>query len=477
MKYIASIFVIDDERIMLYYISYSFNGVYDVKKALISIMLAFAIIIAAPAAIPVTAAGAGIVASFCGGIHANAATDTQVLSTGTQVPSTGTQVLSAGTQVLSADTQVLSAKHQLTTGQKNIVLRARQVYEIEWTPLRNVVKWGKSSVFPAGVTVKGLPYGMPNEANYVPLRTTFAEFLAAVEDSGSRFYTSRATRSGIAPYYSLDCSAFVSWAWGLENRLMTGALSRVAITIGRDLQKMQVGDALNKSGDHVVLVTDIQYDDEGGISAVGIMELYTPQAQYTLYGEGGELPLQTLQRKYLNNGYLIIRCNNRENVVYIHDCAVPLDGDYCDKCISSYLDTPLSPFIDIKRDATHTDAVEFINRLGVFNSPGQSASHYDFIMTRGMFIALLSRYEGAYVPVYRKSPFEDVPIDEWYGKAVAWAANIGIIDASHDRFEPREYISSDEMAVIMYKYFQWRGSLSETQNTPLFLVDPGVISN
>jgi len=408
-------------------------------------MLAFAIIIAAPVVTPVTAAEAGIAAPFREEILTNATTDTQVLS----------------------------EEHQLTMGQKNIVLRARQVFEIEWTPVRNVVKWGRAGFFPAGETVKGLPYGMPNEANYVPLRTTFAEFLAEVENSDSRFYTSRATRTAVAPYYSLDCSAFVSWAWGLEKRHMTGALPRYATTVGRDIQNMQVGDALNKSGVHVVLVTDIQYDDEGGISAVGIMESYMPQAQYTLYGEGSELPLQTLQRKYLKNGYSIIRCNNRENAVYIHDCAVPLDGDYCDKCINRYIDTPLSPFIDIEREATHTDAVEFINRLGVFNTSGQSASPYDFVMTRGMFIALLSRYEGAYLPVYRKSPFEDVPIDEWYGKAIAWAVSIGIIDATPDRFEPREYISSQEMAVIMYKYFKWRGSLSETQNTPLFLIDPG----
>ena len=440
------------------------------KKALISITLAFAIIIAAPAVIPVTAAGAGIVAPSREGIQANAATGTQELSTSTQELSTGTQVLSAGTQVLSAE-------HQLTTGQKNIVLRARQVYEIEWTPIRNVVKWNRAGVFPAGVTVKGLPYGMPREANYVPLRTTFSEFLAEVEKSNSPLYTSHSTRTRIAPYFSLDCSAFISWAWGLETRHMTGALPRVSTNIGNDIQKLQVGDALNYRGFHVVLVTDIKYDDEGGISEVGIMELDPPKAKYTVYGEDGDFPLQRVKSKYLNNGFSILRYNDRESVTYIHDCVIPLDGDYCDKCISNHIDTPLSPFMDIEREATHIDAVEFINRLGVFNGSGHSASPYDYVMTRGMFIVLLSKYEGAYVPVYRKSPFEDVPIDEWYGKAIAWAASIGIIDASHDRFEPREYIASEEMAIIMYKYFLWRGSLSDTPGTSLFLIDPAAISD
>ena len=431
------------------------------KKAIISTTLAFAIIIAAPAATPAaaasaTAAGANLVAPFRERIRVSAAADAQLLS---------------------VDTQVLAAEHQLTTGQKNIVLRARQVLEIEWTPIRNVVKWNRAGVFPAGVTVSGLPYGMPREANYVPLRTTFSEFLAESENKSSPLYTSRATRTRIAPYFSLDCSAFVSWAWGLEKRLMTGALPKVSTNIGYDMQKLQVGDALNKRGVHVVLVTDIQYDDEGGISAVGIMELDPPKAKYTVYGQDGDYPLQKVKSKYLNNGFSIIRYNDRESVVYFHDCVIPLDGDYCDKCIGNYIDTPLSPFMDIEREATHIDAVEFINRLGVFNGSNRSASPYDYVMTRGMFIVLLSKYEGAYVPVYRKSPFEDVPIDEWYGKDIAWAADVGIIDASHDRFEPREYIASEEMAIIMYKYFLWRGSLSDTPGTSLFLIDPAAISD
>ena len=421
---------------------------HDLKKALIFITLALSVIIVTPAVTPVTADSV-IAAPYREEMRAGAATETKALN----------------------------ADQQLTTGQRNIVLRARQVCELEWTPVRNVIKWNGAGVFPAGVTVKGLPYGMPREANYVPLRTSFSEFLNEVEDSGSRFYTSRATRTRVAPYYSLDCSAFVSWAWGLESRLMTGALPRVATTIGRDMQKMQVGDALNNRGVHVVLVTDIQYDDEGEMLAVGIMELDPPQAKYTRYGEDGEFPLQTIQRKYLNNGFLIIRCNNRENVVYIHNCAIPLDGDYCDKCISQNVSAPLPPFIDMQQETNHIDAVKFIDQLGVFNNSGQNASSYDFTMTRGMFIAILARYDNANVSIYRRSVFEDVPIEEWYGQAIAWAAGVGLLDAGQNRFEPRRHITNEEMARIMYDYFQWRGSLSSTTSASLFLIDPGIISD
>ena len=421
-----------------------------VKKAFLSFVLAFAVIIGAPAVVPVTvAADAVIVVPFREELRADTA----------------------------AVEKVLDADQMLTTGQKNIVLRARQVYELEWTPVRNVIKWSGAGVFPAGVTVQGLPYGMPREANYVPLRTSFSEFLSEVDDSSSRFYTSRSTRTSIAPYYSLDCSAFVSWSWGLDNRLMTGSLPRVATEIGRNIKQLQVGDALNKRGVHVVLVTDIKYDATGEISAIGIMELDPPQAKYTVYGQDGEYPLESVQRKYLNNGFSIIRYKDRESVVYIHDCEVPLDGDYCDKCINQYMDAPMSAFIDMEQEPTHADAVQFIDQLGGFNNLNQSESPYDYIMTRGMFIALLFRYDGADGSSFSTAVFEDVPIDEWYGEAIAWAANIGVIDTERDLFEPREYISSEEMAKIMYDYFQWRGSLSSTSGASLFLIDTGNIPN
>ena len=222
---------------------------------------------------------------------------------------------------------------EILTGRQNIVLRARQVNEIEWTPLRNVIRWNNRGVFKAGETVKGLPYGFPPEANYVPIRTSFSEFLEEVNNKNSQFYTKVATRHADAPYFSLDCSAFVSWAWGLEERLMTGSLYTVSENLGTDMKQIQVGDALNKPRVHVVLVTYIKRNNGGEISSIGIMELYYPKSRYTVYGEEGDLPLIEVSRRYLNNGYSIIRYNDVANVVYLHDCAVPLDFDYCTLCI------------------------------------------------------------------------------------------------------------------------------------------------
>ena len=352
-------------------------------------------------------------------------------------------------------------EHQLTTGQENIVLRARQVYEIEWTPLRNVIKWSRRGVFEAGVTVRGLPYGMPLEANYVPQKTSFSDFLEAVNDPGSRLYRSIATRTRDAPYYSLDCSAFVTWAWGFDSRLMTAALPGIATHIGRDLQKMEIGDALNLPGVHVLLVTEIGHGDDGEIITVGLMELDPPQAKFNLYGEGGTLPLRDIQRKYLNTGYSIIRFKDRDNVIYLHDCAVPLDNDYCYDCIIDKNGLQLPVYINELDETQHPDSIEIISNL--------SYELNDYDLSRGMFIVMLSRFAQADISGYTNSGFEDVPINEWYGKAIAWAADTGLIDTGISRFKPREIIPNDEISDILYRFFRWQNSLSSLSAPFIFM--------
>jgi hypothetical protein len=360
-------------------------------------------------------------------------------------------------------------ERDLSVGQENIVLRARQVYEIEWTPLRDVIHWGERGIFKAGVTVQGLPYGMPAERNYVPLRTSFSEFLDMVDNRSSRFYTSVAIRHRRAPYLSLDCSAFVSYAWGLETRHMTGALPSVATNLGTNLQNIQVGDALNNPGLHVVLVTYIRYNEDNEISAMGIMELDPPKAKYTLYGEDGDFPLTDVQRRYLNRGFSILRYKERDSVVYLHDCVVPVDGDYCNKC--SYTDFASRLwFLDSYRDVQYTDIIRLAEQIGVFNGQSQSSLPYDFEMRRGMFAYLFSKHVSADISAYDESVFEDVHIDEWYSQAIAWIVDIGLISVDGDRFKPNQYISTEEVVHILFEHFIMRNNRAAVSN-PLIMLN------
>ncbi len=238
---------------------------------------------------------------------------------------------------------VSAAQPELTQGQKNIVKRARQMTEIQWTPQKDIVGWDWGVTYRAGVTYTGLPYGQPLDASYVPWTTSLEGFQEAVNNPNSLMYTDFAS-SKRAPYYSIDCSAFVSWAWNLKSRQSTHSIAQFATAISTSsYEDAQVGDCLNKYAEHVVLITDIDYDAAGTINSIEISEATTVKAtnyccQVVRYGVGGSKTLSEFKTKYFGNGYTLYRSKTRESVTYEHSCAVPLEGDVCAKCgIGGYL--------------------------------------------------------------------------------------------------------------------------------------------
>ncbi len=223
----------------------------------------------------------------------------------------------------------------LSPGVENIVKRAYQLTDIQWTPEKDLTGWGGSVVYRAGRTYTGLPYGQPVYTGYVPYDVSLSEFAAAVRDPDSRLYSEYSTYNKIAPCYSIDCSAFVSWAWGLPFRQTTATLSSYAEVLwDHPFEQMEVGDAFCKPGSHVVLVTALRHDRQGTIVSVEIAEAAV-HAQGSLcrrvwFGENGAQSMDDFRRKY--GDYYLYRCRTREQVVYTHDCTVPLVDDVCEKC-------------------------------------------------------------------------------------------------------------------------------------------------
>jgi hypothetical protein len=231
-----------------------------------------------------------------------------------------------------------ATEQTLSAGVRNIVKRAKQMTQIQWTPVKNITGWGGGVTYTAGKTYTGLPYGQPVYASYVPWSTSLEKFLDAVNDPASKMYTSSSTYNKEAPYYSVDCSAFVSWAWGLSSRQTTSTIANFATKISTSSYKeAQVGDCLCLAGSHVVLITDITYDSLGAINGIEISESTTNSATYyccqvTRYGVNGTYSLSDLVSKYFSKGYILYRSKTRDSVTYTHSCAIPLEGDVCAKC-------------------------------------------------------------------------------------------------------------------------------------------------
>lgn len=222
----------------------------------------------------------------------------------------------------------------LSQGVQNIVKRARQQHEVKWTPLKDISSWAGESTFYAGTTYYGIPYGQPVYASYVPWSTDLEGFVKAVNNPNSKMYTDYSSYNRKAPYYSSDCSSFVSWAWGLNARQTTSSLHVFATKVAnQSVYSVQVGDAFIASGVHAMLVTNVGYDANGVINSIEITEQTPPKTLRTVYGAGGKRTLESLTTQYLNKGYVLYRNKTRDNVIYSHSCAAPVD-DSCYNCDS-----------------------------------------------------------------------------------------------------------------------------------------------
>ena len=243
----------------------------------------------------------------------------------------------------------------MTTDQKNIVLRGRQMAEVRWTPIVKRYSWGGDDssyvsnnqgwgskvtatdgsttygYFAAGKTYEGVPYSQAVYTGYVGWSISIDDFVEATNNSSSKFYSGYSGYSRTAPYYGSDCSGFVSWAWDLSSRCTCTSLLRYSDYIGKSLSSLRIGDCLNNPNSHVVLITDIGYNADGNVNAVEITEETPCKMRVTCYGElfPGKTyqytgSLSYIERNYFNGGYAIYRRSSSRSVSFQESSAVTL---------------------------------------------------------------------------------------------------------------------------------------------------------
>ena len=218
-------------------------------------------------------------------------------------------------------------REPLSEGVKNALRNALYMYGTFWTPLSDISAWGTTEEtyhrFSAGRTYRGIPYGQPvHEGYYVGTVKTVDDFLTAVADPDSPFYTARGKNTWYytdhggdiryAPYYSNDCSGFVSAALGIKRHTTAaiGADPELFPVIGTDISLLRPGDLLNSAeAGHVIMVYDVVYDKKGGnIRSVVTIEQTPDIIVIRTFGRDGiNGSLGDLQNKIDNGRYQIVR--------------------------------------------------------------------------------------------------------------------------------------------------------------------------
>lgn len=123
------------------------------------------------------------------------------------------------------------------------------------------------------------------------------------------------------------------------------------------------------------------------------------------------------------------------------------------------------PFVDVNQWEWFYEDVSYVYDLGLMNGTGAASFSPGGTTTRGMVVAILYRMDGSPEGA-GWAPFQDVNIEEYYGRPVGWATWHGIVNGySSTMFGPNDFITREQLASILYRYGKYKGwSLSATGN-------------
>ena len=120
------------------------------------------------------------------------------------------------------------------------------------------------------------------------------------------------------------------------------------------------------------------------------------------------------------------------------------------------------PFLDVNEQDWFVDYVTYVYENQIMT--GLNNTHfgpYD-VLARAQFAMILYRMNGTPKVDYT-TRFPDVQKGEWYTDAILWAAQTGVVTGYTDSglFGPSDYINREQMAVMMYRYVNYKGYKSD----------------
>lgn len=119
-----------------------------------------------------------------------------------------------------------------------------------------------------------------------------------------------------------------------------------------------------------------------------------------------------------------------------------------------------NPFTDVSESDWFFNDVKFVYQNGLMNGTSATTFSPEGTTSRGMIVTILWRMAGS--PDMEDKiwgyPFADVDATAYYGTAVYWARLNGIAGGYDDAtFGPNAPINREQMAVMMYRYAQYKG--------------------
>lgn len=116
-----------------------------------------------------------------------------------------------------------------------------------------------------------------------------------------------------------------------------------------------------------------------------------------------------------------------------------------------------NPFEDVRENDWFYGDVAYTNQLGLMNGTSENLFSPNAPLTRAMLVTILYRSEGE-PAVDEDAVFADVDMTSYYGKAVSWAKQNGIVNGVDENlFMPDNDITREQIAAIMHRYAKFKG--------------------
>lgn len=115
---------------------------------------------------------------------------------------------------------------------------------------------------------------------------------------------------------------------------------------------------------------------------------------------------------------------------------------------------PSAKFKDLDRKAWYHEETDFVLSKGYMAGISDTSFAPEANLTRGMIVTMLYAMSGK--PDAGKAPFSDVSSARYYAKAVAWAAENGIVAGFEDgTFHPNDNVTREQLATILCAYAKY----------------------
>lgn len=120
-------------------------------------------------------------------------------------------------------------------------------------------------------------------------------------------------------------------------------------------------------------------------------------------------------------------------------------------------DCPSAAYWDLDTGAWYHEATDYVLENGLMIGTGGAYFDPNGATTRGQLVTILYRLAGA-PKVSSSSAFADVADNQWYTKAVNWAAGKGIVEGYGDgTFGVNDVVTREQTVAILYRYAKIMG--------------------